>query len=282
MKRRGFTLIELLVVIAIIAILAAILFPVFAAAKENGRMAKCLNNLKQLQQAYMNYCGDYNDTAPFILCDPNNTDPKTAWDWAGAVSLQPAQLERGSLWKYVHNRDVYDCPTQAGMSATGIINDPKDYPLSYSVVQDSMSRMIGGRIANYGGTDIPQNFKYGAETAGRSGKVAIFINERKTNFLGTINPYTGKPIGINDGYFGYRSSICDLPSNVHNDGTTVSYSDGHVKLLRFNELVRQSDCSRSSTGLYQGNGTGSNCPNSYWLPNSVVGYARKNWGRTIP
>src|SRR6266542_2865473 len=63
-KRHGFTLIELLVVIAIIAILAAILFPVFAQARAKARQATCLSNLKQLGTAFMMYAQDYDETYP--------------------------------------------------------------------------------------------------------------------------------------------------------------------------------------------------------------------------
>jgi prepilin-type N-terminal cleavage/methylation domain-containing protein len=63
-KTRGFTLIELLVVIAIIAILAAILFPVFAKAREKARQTSCLSNLKQLSLAILQYTNDNNETYP--------------------------------------------------------------------------------------------------------------------------------------------------------------------------------------------------------------------------
>ncbi|HEX2999407.1 MAG TPA: prepilin-type N-terminal cleavage/methylation domain-containing protein, partial [Armatimonadota bacterium] len=64
-KRNGFTLIELLVVIAIIAILAAILFPVFARARENARKANCSSNLKQLSMGINRYTEDYDGRLPF-------------------------------------------------------------------------------------------------------------------------------------------------------------------------------------------------------------------------
>src|SRR5579883_2154818 len=69
LHKRGFTLIELLVVIAIIAILAAILFPVFARAREKARQISCLSNEKQLGLAYMMYVQDYDET--FVFGDPS-------------------------------------------------------------------------------------------------------------------------------------------------------------------------------------------------------------------
>jgi len=65
--KRGFTLIELLVVIAIIAILAAILFPVFAKAREKARQSSCLSNVKQLAVAFQQYCQDYDEVTPLNM-----------------------------------------------------------------------------------------------------------------------------------------------------------------------------------------------------------------------
>lgn len=71
MRRKGFTLIELLVVIAIIAILAAILLPVFARARENARKSTCTNNMKQIASAVVQYCQDYDSRYPFVRNVPN-------------------------------------------------------------------------------------------------------------------------------------------------------------------------------------------------------------------
>src|SRR5205085_6331083 len=72
-SRRGFTLIELLVIIAIIAILAAILFPVFAQAREKGRQATCTSNNKQIGLAILMYASDYDETFPFA------GNPRVTW-----------------------------------------------------------------------------------------------------------------------------------------------------------------------------------------------------------
>jgi len=286
MKNRGFTLIELLVVIAIVAILAAILFPVFIAAKESARASKCINNLKQLTQAYIQYCEDNNGFAPFIVPYPNVTayTPSTIPDWAGAPTLYMADPKKGSLWKYVRSVAVYDCPSQVGIKATGISYPltPTDYPLSYSAVQDSMSYPFapGGTPPNFTGTNVAWKFNYSTETAGRSGKVAVFINEEKTEPNHVINPYTQRPFGINDGFFDYRAAICDIPTGIHNDGTTISYADGHAKLIRYKQLIKEADCHKNSDGTFSAN----NGPaaNSAWLPNSVVAYFIKSGARTVP
>ncbi|WP_395145752.1 prepilin-type N-terminal cleavage/methylation domain-containing protein, partial [Armatimonas sp.] len=73
MKKRAFTLIELLVVIAIIAILAAILFPVFAQAREKARQTSCLSNQKQIGLGVMQYVQDYDETYPTAYYYKNNT-----------------------------------------------------------------------------------------------------------------------------------------------------------------------------------------------------------------
>src|ERR1051325_9917038 len=82
-SRFGFTLIELLVVIAIIAILAAILFPVFAQARESARMSSCLSNLKQIGTGTMMYIQDYDEKYPNTI----------AWGrmWTGVWVANPAQ-----------------------------------------------------------------------------------------------------------------------------------------------------------------------------------------------
>jgi len=97
--RRGFTLIELLVVIAIIAILAAILFPVFARAREKARQSSCLSNIKQAGLAVMMYAQDYDELLPRHCYQP---PASSNYPWSYAV--QP----------YVKNTQIFLCPSNSG------------------------------------------------------------------------------------------------------------------------------------------------------------------------
>ena len=119
-KRGGFTLIELLVVIAIIAILAAILFPVFAQAREKARQATCLSNLKQLGAATMMYIQDYDERYPLsaikITVDWGWGDLYTYW--TSYHTVPPYDPNDGSinLWgnslqPYIKNKGIYVCPS---------------------------------------------------------------------------------------------------------------------------------------------------------------------------
>ena len=120
--KKGFTLIELLVVIAIIAILAAILFPVFAQAREKARASSCLSNLKQIGTALQLYTDDYDETYPIRI------DGGAAWDPTGQAAYPRFWLAgetqdwtvagnarwwtwMDSLYPYVKNSQMYVCPS---------------------------------------------------------------------------------------------------------------------------------------------------------------------------
>jgi prepilin-type N-terminal cleavage/methylation domain-containing protein/prepilin-type processing-associated H-X9-DG protein len=108
-KGRGFTLIELLVVIAIIAILAAILFPVFAQAREKARASSCLSNLKQVGTAWIMYAQDYDETYP-------NANPATWGDCAAQKNRSGWGGWVGNLLiPYSKNEGIFRCPSNPGV-----------------------------------------------------------------------------------------------------------------------------------------------------------------------
>src|SRR5687767_3253830 len=112
--KQGFTLIELLVVIAIIAILAAILFPAFARARENARRASCQSNLKQIGLGVMQYTQDYDERLPFVETYP----------CAGCTTtfVQNYVIWAEVTLPYIKSSQVFICP-----SATKY-NSPKSFP----------------------------------------------------------------------------------------------------------------------------------------------------------
>jgi prepilin-type N-terminal cleavage/methylation domain-containing protein/prepilin-type processing-associated H-X9-DG protein len=133
-KRRGFTLIELLVVIAIIAILAAILFPVFARARENARRASCQSNLKQIALGIKQYTQDYDERFP--PDDLATTDPTVGLvGWAGAI--QP----------YVKSEQIFQCPSD-------VVAKPGEATLEGT----------SGRLDNPGFTDYFYNYNVGLQS----------------------------------------------------------------------------------------------------------------------
>ena len=136
MKRKGFTLIELLVVIAIVAILAAILFPVFAQVRERARATACLSNEKQLGLAVSQYIND-NDEKLFFYCDtisPNDSRSHV---------LRPAASYTVKWWNqimpFVKSNAVFTCPSDAGPTPSADLNNHQTILRSYIACRSAES-----------------------------------------------------------------------------------------------------------------------------------------------
>ncbi|MFO8078880.1 MAG: DUF1559 domain-containing protein [Armatimonadota bacterium] len=195
--RRGFTLIELLVVIAIIAILAAILFPVFARAREKARQTSCLSNTKQIMLAVLQYAQDYDETYPYASSwgDPDN---RVYWDDA----LQP----------YINNEQIFRCPSSPGQ-ANG----------------------YGWNYQNFGYMSSAGSFSYGpgktlAEVAEPAETIIIGDNPDQGYYgAGSLFIY-GPSQRDADGNSTNDPALANV-SKRHNEGGNYGFCDGHSKWL---------------------------------------------------
>ncbi|MGE5532426.1 MAG: DUF1559 domain-containing protein [Bacteroidota bacterium] len=193
--RRGFTLIELLVVIAIIAILAAILFPVFAKAREKARQSSCLSNTKQIGLALMQYAQDYDEKVPNHCRNGGNVVTTDCWGW----SIQP----------YIKNTQVFTCPSAGNNTSTA-------GGYGWNIRLDRVSL---GAITSPATTIAIADHLAPGDTIARSGGYL-----RAPNCCGA-----GDTGGATAGIPGSR---CPLISFRHNAGANIAFMDGHSKWIQ--------------------------------------------------
>ncbi len=131
--RAAFTLIELLVVIAIIAILAAILFPVFARARENARKSSCQSNLKQIGLGFAQYTQDYDERYPHSAENPQPL--LGGWVLGGNNAFSfPTDVSQGALYPYLKSKQIFICP-----SDTNATTKQLSYSMNQNVSQKSLA-----------------------------------------------------------------------------------------------------------------------------------------------
>ncbi|HLJ53561.1 MAG TPA: DUF1559 domain-containing protein [Chthonomonadaceae bacterium] len=171
---RGFTLIELLVVIAIIAILAAILFPVFAKARESARRTVCVSNVKQIGTAWLMYVQDYDELFP-----PSNSPANSQWGnsttFTGKYPCKPCRPHLKTddtvtydptvyALPYVKNIDLFKCPSDVGIPTSTGFNDPSQGMPVWKVEHTSYClNTVMTRIGSLAAIPLPADTYMGAE-----------------------------------------------------------------------------------------------------------------------
>ncbi|HEY3330940.1 MAG TPA: DUF1559 domain-containing protein [Capsulimonadaceae bacterium] len=269
MYRKGFTLIELLVVIAIIAILAAVLFPVFATAREKARQTSCASNLKQLGLGVMQYVQDYDETYPVGM----NGDSGRGW--------------AGQIYPYVKTTAVYTCPSGIPTASSQY----KDISYAYNALISVTSGLYGAGVIGIKG--VQSKFTAPAKT--------VFLFEIQDNsgvawnapmeIAGTVpsGNFSPSSYGIQYAYYSFTAYATGLFSNSaadpnaapticsqlasctagpsggggvffnetgrHSDGSNFLLADGHVKWLKGTQVSAGTTAATSKTPAM----------NAYWL-----------------
>ncbi len=230
-QKSGFTLIELLVVIAIIALLAAILFPVFARARENARKSSCLNNEKQVALGLLQYVQDYDERFPLLRFPGPNSARDAPWgqfrnEWFG---WQHAALP------YIKSVQVFRCPSEGDGNdkdnpgkSNGDWSGQGQYSINYRLTSqhdfyaDTTRRNAAqlSDLAFSAATLMLVEGERGSSVGGASQEDAGWgWNDGHEKLVNGDDPTTG--VG--------RTGGSKAPLRRHLDGANYAFADGHVK-----------------------------------------------------
>jgi len=259
-KQSGFTLIELLVVIAIIAILAAILFPVFAQAREKARATSCLSNMKQIGLGIMMYTQDYDEMYPLYVgsycagarvtnpLDPNDTP-------GGSTGIGRRPMWQYLIYPYLKSWGIYSCPSdkpQPKNLVAAFHNISYGYNYGYlsklEVANEPDTCGIGqwfsGRsqaIVNRPADIVAVTDSGGRDAFGEGGStVGSMVNApdawpSSEYFYGPTQ--VGWGLGCLDYFQGSKWANTDGFAFRHSEGGNVTYADGHAKFKKVGAMM---------------------------------------------
>jgi len=227
-KKLGFTLIELLVVIAIIAILAAILFPVFAQAREKARQTSCLSNMKQIMTAQLMYDQDYDETFPLSRV---NTKSANSSDYigfgastcqGGTADANPSYTWRAAVQPYIKSVQIFVCPSNE--QSDGFVEGCKEFQLGIH-----RGYAWNGNMFNVSNNGQSIGVKLASIT--RPSDVLMLVESR----------FEYPDLGDNcyPGWYSPNVNNTFAKGNfqTHQNQSNWAFSDGHTKALRHTTMA---------------------------------------------
>lgn len=223
-RNKGFTLIELLVVIAIIAILASILFPVFAMARENARRASCLSNLKQIGLGIIMYTQDYDEHFPRSIASVGTFHggpyvPQTQTGWPGFTYKMNGYHYvswMDMIFPYVKSVQIFQCPSQPDPSSAN------SFAPSYA---------YSSEVSSYGNDHYGLTTGHGLLIASvqRPSEGAMVVDDQSTyGYQNTPNAFSNTP----EAREGKKQTL-----SPHFQGTNITFVDGHTKWMKTSQIV---------------------------------------------
>ncbi len=214
-RQRGFTLIELLVVIAIIAILAAILFPVFARARENARRASCQSNMKQIGLGMLQYGQDY--------------DEKLVKAWRGSANTASDGTDKykwmDAIFPYVKSEQIFNCPSHSFASPYG--------PYSFRNGTNYGSYTINSAYYGTAAPEGPDGGSTNSMAALATPATTVWATDGNGYFEFNWSDLGNEPSIDTTGTFPTLNNIVQR----HLDTTATLFCDGHVKSLKLTALA---------------------------------------------